>query len=139
MRKRTSKLMCLVLVTLLVVCMAVPALANSGTGEHGGYNYTWSITGTTTSGRSSITATVVPVTVGTAVQNIVYDDDGRVGYAFSGGDSPSNIIPNTGYVTANATASNVFTYEGRKYTGEVTRTFGYYWINGVRVLSGMEA
>lgn len=139
MRRRTSKLTCLVLVTLLVACMAVPALAKSGTGEYDGYNYSWSITRTSTSGRASITATVVPVTVGTAVQNQVYDDDGRVGYAFSSGSSSSGMIPVTGYVNAIATASNVFTYNGRQYTGTVTNSYGSYWINGTRVLSGIAA
>ncbi len=139
MSKRMSKLMCLVLAMLLVVGMAVPAVAASGTGEYGQYKYTWLVTYTSTSSRATITATTVPVTVGTAVQNQVYDEDGRVGSAFSTGSSSSGMVPVTGYVSANATASNVFTYKGRQYTGTITNAYGTYWINSTPVLAGVPA
>lgn len=134
MKKRMSKFMSLALATLLVVAMAVPVVALSGNDSAGQYTYSWSVTRTSTSGRATITATTVPATVGTAVQNLVYDEDGRAGYAYSSGSSSSGMNPVSSYVSAIANASNVFTYtNGRQYSGSVTKTHGYYWVNGSSV------
>lgn len=126
---RISKLMCLIIVVLLVICMTVPVFAKSGKGAFGDYTYSWSITYTTSSGRATMTATTTPATVGAAVENEVYDNFGRKGYAYSEGSSDDEMAPIRGYVTAIAEASNRFEYNERYYTGTVMDATGYYWVS----------
>lgn len=133
--KKTSKMMCLALVVLLVACMAVPAMAASGTGTHGQYYYTWTLTRTDTSGRAAITTPYAPTTVGAAVQNDVHGDNGEVGFAYSQGslNADGQMAPITGYASSSATASNVFIFASRQCTGTVVETHGYFWVNGTRL------
>lgn len=49
------------------------------------------------------------------------------------------MVPVTGYASIGATASNEIVYDGEAYTGTVINTYGYFWVNGNRVLSGVSA
>lgn len=126
--------MSLVLVVMLMAILAVPAMAASGTGDEGQYHYTWSVTKTSSSGKASITTPYVPTTVGAAVRNKVRSSSGVEGWAYSNGSSSNNPVAITGYASANATASNLFTKNSVVYNGTVTETHGTFWVNNTKVI-----
>ena len=99
MKKAMRKVMCLVLMSIMVATMIVPAMAVSGI-TPSGYAYRYSVTRTDTTGRAEVAITsAAPSSVTAYVKNEVYNELNNMW-----------IYPdarNTGYVTVSATAGNV--------------------------------
>lgn len=133
MKKGTKKLMSLTFAFLMAMTLIIPAMASSGSGTEGQYDYSWWLTKASTSGTAHIRTPHVPTTVGAAVANKVRSSSGKEGWAYSDGSTENNRVAITGYATANASASNVFTLNSVVYSGTVMETHGTFWVNSIKV------
>lgn len=123
MKKAMRKLMCVALVVLLVACMTVPAMAASGTGNAGGYNYTYTITRGDTEGVAQITTSAAPAEVRADVYNQFYYDLMDRQVQSWGGTS-------TGYVTTTATDDNLVYVDNVLVRAQITCTCASFKVAG---------
>lgn len=129
MKKAMRKVMCLVLMSIMVATMIVPAMAVSGI-TPSGYAYRYSVTRTDTTGRAEVAITsAAPSSVTAYVKNEVYNELNNMW-----------IYPdarNTGYVTVSATAGNVKSIDGYLFDGILYTTIGDCWVAGTQVAVGV--
>lgn len=123
MKKTVRKLMCLALVVLLVAIMAVPAMAASGTGNVGGYNYTYTITRGDTEGVAQINTSSAPAEVTASVYNQFFYDLMNERVQSAGSTS-------TGYVTATATDDNIVYVNSVPVRAQITCTCASFKVSG---------
>ncbi len=135
MKKRTVKMMSLVLAALLIASLVVPVMAASGTGREGQYDYEWTLTKTSSSGTAWIRTPHTPTTVGASARNKVRSSIVGEAWTYSEGSTENNPVPITGYASIGATASNLFTRNSVVYSGTVLETHGTFWINSKMVIA----
>ena len=129
MKNRTRSLLCMVLVTMLIASLVVPAIAApvQGSGTCGGvYDFTYTIEKKSTTGVANITTPHTPAYVTATVQNTLNYK------AYGKNVKVSDSL--TGYARATATAGNTFTHEGSPMTASIKSTTAEFKVNGEVVL-----
>lgn len=127
MKMRNRSLLSMVLVTMLIVCQTVPAMASSGNGYYGSYYYQWSVTKTQTIGRAHISTPSTPTYIGAHVTNYLYCNAcGDVAIVDSGRDEDNFMSPTYGYASVTASLSNVFTNASGSHTARIDDTQGSF-------------
>lgn len=129
MKNRTRSLLCMVLVTMLIASLVVPAIAApvQGSGTCGGvYDFTYTIEKKSTTGVATMTTPHTPGYVTAKAVNVL-------NYKVNGKDvTVSDTF--TAYVRATATAGNTFTLNGASKTASIKYTTAEFKINGLVAL-----
>lgn len=134
MKKYAKKVLCLVLAVLLVSSIAVPAaaVAATGSGRYSQYSYSWTVECAETYGLAEISANGMPAYVKAYAECTVYSQQFNLNFLTRSVEDLDDIPSN--YVHTVATAGNTFVYQGSNWTGEITKTFGKFWVANENVV-----
>lgn len=130
MKKRIRTLICLVLVVLLVTSMAVPAMADSASGQGtvGSIDYRWELSYTAAAANASISNPNIATTVTAEAESYVYYDlTGDYGY--------SDAVKLVNYRSVTVSSDNIIAINGVPVRGEVRGAVGSFWVGGTQVIN----
>lgn len=132
MKKKMRTMTCLVLVVLLATSMVVPAMASSGTGTAGSFDYIWQLSYTTSATTGTIRTPNIAATVTAEVKSYVYYDlTGDYGY--------SDAVKLANYRSVTVSSGAIITINGVPVRGEVQGGYGSFWVDSTRVIRDARA